>query len=59
MKQPYMGGETFSLIDIFYMPLFDSMSRMDQDDLVAERLHLKAWWERVSSRDSWKSVKRQ
>ncbi|PSN61607.1 putative glutathion S-transferase II, GST-II [Corynespora cassiicola Philippines] len=55
-KQPYMGGVTFSLIDIFYMPLMNALFGMEEGRLITERLHLKAWWDRVSSRESWQNL---
>ncbi|KAH8797927.1 glutathione S-transferase [Xylogone sp. PMI_703] len=53
-RQSYMAGDTFSLIDIFYMPLMAYSFRMGYEELVNSRPNVKTWWETVSSRQSWK-----
>ncbi|KAL5083467.1 hypothetical protein Trisim1_001457 [Trichoderma cf. simile WF8] len=53
-KQKYMAGDTFTLVDIFYMPLMSYMFRMGFGHMITDRANVKAWWESVSSRDSWK-----
>ncbi|OWY50318.1 fungal specific transcription factor [Alternaria alternata] len=55
-KQDYMGGDVFSLIDIFYMPLLGKLFEVQEGDLFATRNNVQAWWERVSARDSWKKL---
>jgi glutathione S-transferase len=55
-KQEYMGGDVFSLIDIFYMPLVGKLFEVQEGDLFATRNNVQAWWERVSARDSWKKL---
>ncbi|GAD97409.1 glutathion S-transferase II, GST-II, putative [Paecilomyces variotii No. 5] len=54
-KQAYMAGNEFSLVDIFYMPLTAYLFTMGHGDLVDRRPLLKMWWEKVSSRPSWKA----
>ncbi|UKZ53279.1 hypothetical protein TrVGV298_007071 [Trichoderma virens] len=53
-EQKYMAGNTFSIVDIFYMPLMSYLFRMGFGDMITDRPNVKAWWESVSSRDSWK-----
>ncbi|RDW75387.1 hypothetical protein BP6252_06529 [Coleophoma cylindrospora] len=53
-KQKYMGGDEFSLIDIFYMPQIGTLFTMGDGAFVTSRPNIKAWWQRVSARDSWK-----
>ena len=55
-KQPYMGGDTFSLIDIFYMPLMAALFRVDEGHRISERPCIQAWWDRVTARESWKKL---
>ena len=54
--QDYLGGKTFSLADIDWMPYVQYLFAAEQGDLVTSRPGIKAWWERVSSRPSWKKV---
>ncbi|CAN9343244.1 unnamed protein product [Alternaria alternata] len=55
-NQEYMGGDVFSLVDIFYMPLVGKLFEVQEGDLFATRHNVQAWWERVSARDSWKKL---
>ena len=53
---PYFGGKTFSLADISWMPYVQYLFAAEQGDLITSRPAMKAWWERVSTRPSWKKV---
>lgn len=55
-KQKYMAGDTFSLIDIFYIPHTDKLFAAGDGHLITDRPHVKAWWEAVSTRESWKTA---
>ena len=55
-KQQYMGGTNFSLIDIFYIPLTQRILASRDDHLIKDRSHLKAWWEKMMERESWKEL---
>jgi glutathione S-transferase len=55
-KQKYMAGDEFSLIDIFYMPYTELLYQAGEGKLIDDRSHVKEWWERVSSRESWKKI---
>lgn len=55
-KQEYFGGSTFSLTDIGWMPYVQYLFAAESGDLVTSRAGVRAWWERVSSRPSWKKV---
>ncbi|KAI9721535.1 MAG: hypothetical protein M1812_002297 [Candelaria pacifica] len=52
-NQAYMGGATFSLLDIFYMP---AMTRLVQYEpgFMEHRPNLKKWYLAVGARPSWK-----
>lgn len=55
--QKYMGGNEFSLIDIFYLPYTEKLYEIGDGNFIDEHPNVKAWWERVSTRDSWSKVK--
>ena len=55
-RQKYMGGDEYSLVDIFYYPWTQKLFQVGEGPMVEAHLNVKAWWERVSSRDSWKST---
>ncbi len=55
-KQDFFGGKTFSLTDISWMPYVQYLFASEQGDLITSRAATKAWWERVSTRPSWKKV---
>jgi glutathione S-transferase len=54
--KPFLAGETFSLADICYMPYVEYLFAGQQGDLITARPGLAGWWERVSSRPSWKKA---
>lgn len=55
-KQEYMGGNEFSLVDIFYLSYAQTLIDGGEGHLFNDRQHLKAWWGKVSGRESWKKV---
>ncbi|KAF2104069.1 glutathione S-transferase [Rhizodiscina lignyota] len=55
-KQKYMGGETFSLADISFLPEFLALSVTGEDEAIKANPNVKRWWEEVSGRESWKRV---
>ncbi|KIM92927.1 hypothetical protein OIDMADRAFT_36174 [Oidiodendron maius Zn] len=55
-KQAYMGGETFSLVDVFYMPTMNGLFLAGEGHLITSRIHLDDWWKRLTARPSWKKV---
>jgi glutathione S-transferase len=55
-KQKYMGGDEFSLADIFYLPYTQKLFEAGDGAFITSRPNVNAWWERVSTRDSWKKV---
>jgi glutathione S-transferase len=57
-KQDYIGGNTFTLADIFHLP-YGSMVQLPNvgfASLFNDRPHVKAWWDRITSRASWQEV---
>ncbi|KAH8599222.1 putative glutathion S-transferase II, GST-II [Bisporella sp. PMI_857] len=55
-KQKYMGGDEFSLIDIFYYPYTKKLFQIGEGALIEGHPNVKAWWERISTRDAWVKV---
>ena len=54
--QDYLGGKMFSLADIDWMPYVQYLFSAKAGNLVTDRKHLGAWWQRVSTRPSWVKV---
>ncbi|KIN03541.1 hypothetical protein OIDMADRAFT_158221 [Oidiodendron maius Zn] len=55
-QQDYMAGMEFTVVDIFYMPYMSKLVEMDSSAMFLTRLHLKAWWDRIESRESYQRV---
>ncbi|WNG60956.1 glutathione S-transferase N-terminal domain-containing protein [Archangium violaceum] len=56
MSQAYLAGDRFSLADISWMPYLQYLSATPHGTLITERPHVKSWWQRLSTRPSWKKV---
>lgn len=54
----YLAGTQFSLADLYWMPYLDYLTHVGEGKAIADRKNLAAWWERVSSRPSWRKVAR-
>ena len=57
-KQEYIGGNTFTLADIYHLP-YGSMlflPNVGYGSLIEDRPHVKAWWDKITSRSSWQQV---
>src|SRR3989338_3799451 len=57
-KQEYIGGNQFTLADLYHLPYGNLLfiPQINLGHLLLERPLVKAWWEKISSRPSWKSV---
>jgi glutathione S-transferase len=57
-KQEFIGGNTYTLVDLYHLPygnyLFHDNVKLDA--LINDRPHVKAWWNKIVSRPSWKEV---
>lgn len=57
-KQEFIGGNTFTLADVYHLPygsmLFHPNTNMGH--LINDRPLVKAWWEKISGRQSWKEA---
>jgi glutathione S-transferase len=56
MSQAYLAGDKFSLADICWQPYLQYLTATPHGTLITERPHVKAWWERISTRPTWKKV---
>jgi glutathione S-transferase len=46
-----MAGSTFSLVDIYYIPLVTRLFAVGFGErLLADRAGVRAWWQRITSR---------
>ena len=52
----FLAGKAFSLADIDWMPYVQYLFGAKAGNLITDRKHLGAWWERVSTRPSWVKV---
>ncbi|CAA9457882.1 MAG: hypothetical protein AVDCRST_MAG28-2659 [uncultured Rubrobacteraceae bacterium] len=52
----YLAGDGFSLAEIGYLPVVESLFVAGEGELVASRENVAAWWDRVSGRPSWRRV---
>jgi glutathione S-transferase len=55
-KQPYLAGEKFTLADLFHLPYGAWLAKIGEGDLIESRPNVKQWWDRITSRISWKTV---
>lgn len=55
-KQEYLAPSGFSLADICYMPYITYLFASERGDLISTRPAVAAWWNRISTRPSWKKV---
>ncbi len=57
-SHPYLAGNSLSLADIHWMPYVDYLIQIGERENIASRASLSAWWNRVSSRETWTRVAR-
>ncbi|WXA89740.1 glutathione S-transferase N-terminal domain-containing protein [Pendulispora rubella] len=54
--QEYLAGNAFSLAEVSWLPYLQYLFASNGGDLVTERPHMAAWWQRISTRPSWAKV---
>ncbi|CAE6416623.1 unnamed protein product [Rhizoctonia solani] len=54
-KQKYLAGDTFTLADLFHLP-YGQITSAIEPQILASKPHVKAWWDDISSRESWKAT---
>ncbi|XP_020529874.1 glutathione S-transferase F13 [Amborella trichopoda] len=55
-ENKYLAGENFSLADLHHLPYIHYLLKTSKADLITSRKYVKAWWDDISSRPSWKKV---
>ncbi|WP_164007420.1 glutathione binding-like protein [Pyxidicoccus trucidator] len=55
-KQQYLAGDSFSLAEVSWMPYMEFFAVSGGVELINQHKNVAAWWNRVSSRPSWKKV---
>ncbi|CAF3264940.1 unnamed protein product [Rotaria socialis] len=56
-KQSYLGGQVFTLADLFHLPYGTLLVACGEGSFFESRPNVKAWWNRITSRPSWIAVK--
>jgi glutathione S-transferase len=56
LHQAHLAGDVFTLADICWMPYMAYLFATQSGDLVTSRPHVNSWWQRTSTRPSWKKV---
>ncbi|KDN46691.1 Glutathione S-transferase, partial [Rhizoctonia solani AG-8 WAC10335] len=54
-KQKYLAGDTFTLADLFHLP-YGQIISVIEPRILASKPHVKAWWDDISARESWKAT---
>ncbi|KAF5687792.1 glutathione S-transferase [Fusarium denticulatum] len=52
----YLAGNQLSLVDIYHVPWFQFLPRLELQDEITKRPFLSAWWKRVSNRTARKDL---
>ncbi|RCV28927.1 hypothetical protein SETIT_5G442000v2 [Setaria italica] len=55
-KNKYLAGDEFTLADANHMSYLFYLSKTPKAGLVAERPHVKAWWEDIAARPAFKKT---
>lgn len=56
-KNEYLAGDFFSLADLSHLPYTHYLINVaHKGELITSRKHVNAWWDKISSRPSWKQV---
>eukprot|EP00250_Pteridium_aquilinum_P015003 c22321_g3_i1 orf=154-801(-) len=56
-KNEYLAGDFFSLADLSHLPYTHYLINIaNKGEVITSRKHVNAWWEKISSRPSWKQV---
>ncbi len=56
-KNEYLAGNFFSLADLSHIPFtYLLLHQAKKGEGITSRKHVKAWWDKISSRPSWKQL---
>ena len=56
-KQKFIGGDEFTLADIFHLPYGQMARDIGYKDVMDKYPNVKKWFDTISSRESWIKVK--
>ncbi|KAH8822345.1 thioredoxin-like protein [Flagelloscypha sp. PMI_526] len=57
-KQPYLAGNTLTLVDLFHLPYGVLLAAAGSSCIIDEkRPHVARWWKGLVERESWNEVK--
>ncbi|KAJ1302807.1 hypothetical protein OPQ81_003113 [Rhizoctonia solani] len=57
-KQKYLGGDNFTLADLFHLPYGLYVNQIDPS-IMGSKPSVKRWWDEISSRPSWTAAAAQ
>ena len=52
----FLAGDKFTLADLTHVPFTELIPAASKADIIDSRPHVKAWWERVTSRQAVKQL---
>lgn len=56
-KQPYIGGATFTIADLYHLPYMLFLTKLGEDEHIWKGLpHVEKWYSNISQRDSAKAL---
>lgn len=55
-KEAFVGGQTFTLADICFMPYFEYAMLTPARSIIERRPDVVRWWHKVHERPSWRKV---
>jgi glutathione S-transferase len=55
-KHEYLAGNSFSLAEVSWMPYVEFLHMAGETELLGKYKNVGAWWERISTRPSWRKV---
>jgi glutathione S-transferase len=55
-KQQHLAGDSFSLAEVSWMPYMEFFVASGGADVMNKHKNVAAWWNRISSRPSWKKA---
>nr|WAA68374.1 phi class glutathione S-transferases [Pinus densata]WAA68417.1 phi class glutathione S-transferases [Pinus yunnanensis] len=57
-ESKYLAGDEFSIADLSHLPNTEYIVKATgKAELITSRKYVNAWWENISSRDSWKKIR--
>lgn len=57
-ESKYLAGDEFSIADLSHLPNTEYLvNATGKSELITSRKYVNAWWENISSRDSWKKIR--